>query len=59
MQHKKQHDQNPQSGITTEIEVQYTLDVESLETAKKLEKKIFDRMINKDLDIIKKHKIKK
>lgn len=59
MPHQKQHEKKPQEVSKSDIEIQYTLDVESLETVKKLQKRAFDRLISKDLDIIKNHKIKK
>jgi len=40
------------------IEINYTLDNESQETAKKLKKKTFEKLISKDLELIKSHKIK-
>ncbi len=40
------------------IEINYTLDNESQETAKKLKKKTFEKLISKDLKLIKSHKIK-
>ena len=40
------------------IEINYTLDDESKETAKKLKKKNFEKLISKDLELIKNHKIK-
>lgn len=58
MPQDKQHNRENRSETTEEIEIQYILDIKSKETAKKLEKKTFEKLINKDLELIKKHKIK-
>ena len=59
MPNKNQHKGPIPTDQHQEIEIQYILDNESLETAKKLEKKTFDKLLKKDLEIIKKHRIKK
>ncbi|UNB64675.1 hypothetical protein [Pseudomonas syringae group genomosp. 7] len=60
MKDKKQENEAPKGQVEKDqpdqsVDVNYTLDSNSIEAAKKLKRKTFEKLLSKDLEIIEKH----